>query len=68
MATATPPELPFEDFGPVDEAYLAALPPELREQFEETGRRFAAGEVQPVPHAEIEAALARQRRAALKAG
>jgi hypothetical protein len=65
---ALPFDPPFEDFGPVDAAYLAQLDPELRAELVEAERRFAAGELRTVPHGEIEAALERQRLGATKTG
>jgi hypothetical protein len=68
MATATPLDPAFGDFGPIDETYLAQLPPDLRAQFEESERRYARGEVQVVPHSEIETIVERQRLEATKVG
>jgi hypothetical protein len=64
----TPFAPPFEDFGPVDAAFLATLDPELRAELEDAERRFAAGELRTVSHVDVEAAIERRRLEAMKAG
>lgn len=69
MATANPPlAADFEDFGPIDDAYLEQCPPEERVMIEAARARAADGTSQTVPHSEILAHIEQQRLAAMKAG
>lgn len=54
-----PPEDDLDVF-PMDDAYLAQLPPEVRSAIESAEARFAQGTAQLVPHEEVERALDRR--------
>ncbi len=66
MAAATADD--FEDFGPIDAAFLEQLPPDIRAAIEDAEARHASGTTQLVAHSDIETLVERQRIATLKAG
>jgi DNA-binding IclR family transcriptional regulator len=60
MTAAHPLPLPDPEFFPMDAAYLASLPPEIRAEIERAEEDAAEGRI--VSRAEIEATLDEMRR------